>query len=60
MKCEYCEKKEASINLMDYPVVFFDDQFRSCNHICDSCFIKLKKQRSLKCKKGPTAFYGRE
>ena len=59
MKCEYCEKKEASINLIDYPVVFFDNKFRSCNHICDSCFKNLKEQGSLKSRKGPTAFFER-
>jgi len=60
MKWEYCEEKKASINLMDYPVVFFDNKFRRCNHICDSCFVKIEKQGSLKCKKGSTAFCGRE
>lgn len=54
-KCEYCEENEATVDLSKYPVIFFTKDFISRNNICESCFKKLEKDRSLTSIKGFTA-----
>jgi len=49
MRCDYCNKNDATTDLENYFLAFSEDNVERGYNICEFCFNSLNKKGVLKC-----------